>query len=121
MTLVEPATNDDIARFYGGIALQGDWMGLVRRRGRLVVAAGGIFKRDDGPWRGFMDIPPHERGISVFRYALRLLREAKAAGAPSVDVVCSNEIPGAAKFLSRLGFEKTSRMEDDQAVWIWQG
>lgn len=120
MTSVSAATDDDIARFYGGISLSQDYMGLVRKRGRLVVAAGGIVRAAEGPWLGFMDVPPAERSISVYRHALRLLRSAREAGAPSVRVSCDHSIPRAKEFLERLGFVETDETEDEMGVWVWQ-
>lgn len=120
MTSVSKATDDDIARFYGGISLAGEWIGLARRRGRLVVAMGGIVRTDSGPWRGFMDIPPSERGASVYRHASRLLKDAAKSGADQVAVACDDTIPRAVEFLERLGFQKTDEIENDMAVWVWR-
>lgn len=120
MISVENATARDVARFYGGIRLEDEMIGLAAKKGRLVLALGGIVKVKDSPWRGFMDIPPYLKSPMIFRYAKRLLVQARAEGANAVRVACDESTPRAAEFLKRLGFVETEEQEQDMVVWEWQ-
>lgn len=114
---VEPASDDSFARFYRGVVIHHEWIGYVAKRGNLVIAAGGVIKRPDGQWIGFLDMPAYLRTPLAFKYATKLLKEAASRGAASVQVTCDETIPKAERFLVRLGFEKTEVEVDGKAIW----
>jgi hypothetical protein len=117
---VEPATEDDIHRFYGGIEFKTGWHGRVMRKGRLVAAFGGALESEEpGVWYGFLEVPRHLRRPALLRHALSVLNEAKASGAKVIRAVCDENIPRAREFMLRLGFKPTDETIDDKAVWEW--
>ena len=120
MISVDQATADDIARFFGGIRLTEEFFGLAGRKGRLVVGIGGVIKSPEGQWRGFMDVPDHVKTPMIYRYAKRILAEASARGAKSVQVACDDQVPRASEFLERLGFIPTEEVQNNMVIWVWQ-
>lgn len=120
MIQVDAATDDDIARFYSGARIRDEWFGFAAKKGKLVVAIGGVIKTHSGPWHGFMDVPRHIITPVAFRYAMRLLKDATAAGAESVLVACDETIPRSMEFLLRLGFVESGVGDDGRKVFEWR-
>lgn len=119
---IEPATDEDVARFYGGIEFKGGWHAKVARKGKLVAAFGGVLESsEEGIWYGFMDIPKHIRKPTLYRHTLAILRDAKASGAKVIRAACDTDIPRALEFMERLGFVPTEDKTDDGKVmfeWV---
>lgn len=117
--VIDDATEDDVARFYG-ISFPGQWRGRVMRRGKLVAAFAGVFESPNGEWFGVMDVPAHLRGLALYREAKRFLASASDAGANTIRAACDTDIPRAAEFMARLGFEPTDdETEDGKVIWQW--
>ena len=119
MTQVSKATDEDVARYYSGAAITGEWIGYTARRDRRVLAVGGLIRMENDEWMGFLDMPIGIRSPLALRYAVKLLREAKERGAKSIVATCDEAIPRADAFLKRLGFESTDREFEGRTVWKW--
>jgi len=118
---IDPATEEDIHRFYGGIEFKAGWCGRVMRKGSLVAAFGGALESvEPGVWFGFLEVPKHLRRPSLLRHALSVLNEAKASGATVIRAACDESIPRAREFMERLGFSPTDETIDDKVVWEWR-
>lgn len=120
MTRVEPATREDIARYFPGVRIPGNWLGFAAKDGRLVRAVGGVLEYQSGQWIMFLDGQQRAKRSCFLRYGLKLLKHAQAQGAREVIALCDEEIPRAVPFLERLGFARTSKVENNMVVWKWQ-
>lgn len=118
MVDVVPATDDEFARFYGGMQVNGKWVGRAIRRGRLLSAFGGLIETNDGEWFAFLEVPSHERRPSLFRHILAAFDEAKANGARVIKATCDMRIQRAEALMLKLGFEQTQEEHEGRAVWI---
>lgn len=113
MTLrVDKATEDDVARFYGGIEFTGDWEGYVIRKGKLIAAFAGIFRNGED-WFAIFEVPAHLRTPTLYRRAKRFL----AGKTEPIKAVCDMRIPRAEEFMTRLGFEPTDEVLDNKVIW----
>lgn len=112
---IEPASEDDFARFYHGIVPTGQWTGRIVRKGRLIAGFGGAMEVANGVWFAFLDIPTHVRTPVVYRH-IRHAIAGIGAGA-EIRAVCDVGIPRAKEMLERLGFEPTDEEIDGKAVW----
>jgi hypothetical protein len=112
-----PATEDDIARFYGGIQFSSRWVGKAMHKGSLVAGVGGAFEVDDGIWYGFLEIPISGRPWSVYRHTLRLIDDVRSAGASVIKATCDTRVPRAKEFMGRLGFVPTDEKRNNEVVW----
>lgn len=117
---IVPATDDDIARFYGGIEFTGKWVAKALRKGKLVSGFGGLIETEDGVWFAFFEVPAHERKPILFRHILEAFEAAKAQGAKVFKATCDTSIPGAEKLMRRLGFAPTEDEINGKVVWAWQ-
>jgi len=118
--MIEPATDEDVARFYGGIAFGAQWTGRVLRRGRLVAGFGGLLEIEDGVWLAFLEVPSHERRPYLYRHILAAVDEIRAKGARVIKATCDESIPRSEALMRRLGFEPTDEMLGDRVMWICQ-
>lgn len=114
---VVTATDDDVARFSGGMQFTSKWVGKCMKRGRLVAAVGGAFEVSEGVWFGFLDLPLHLRRPSVFRHVLAIIREARESGAETMKATCDLGIPRAEEMMRKLGFEPTDETINGKVVW----
>lgn len=115
-----PATEDDIARFYGAIEFHSQWAARALRKGSLVAGVGGLLEIENGVWFAFFEVPAHERRPSVYRHILAAFNEAKEKGARTVKAHCSTGIPRAKELMERLGFTPTDEMINGKVVWACQ-
>lgn len=118
--VIVPATDEEFSRFYGGMQVNGKWIGRAVKRGRLVSAFGGLIETAEGEWVAFLDVPSHERRPSLYRHVRAAFDEAKEQGARVIKATCDTNIPRAEALMKHLGFEPTDEMIDNKAVWRWQ-
>lgn len=116
---VSPATDDDIARFYGGIQFNAPWVAKAMHKGRLVAGIGGLIEIEPGTWIGFLEVPAHERTPSLYRHVIEVLDQAKQAGAVCIKTWCDDRIPRAEAMMRKLGFVPTDETIDNKVVWAW--
>lgn len=117
---IVPATDEEFSRFYGGMQVNGKWIGRAIKRGRLVSAFGGLIETTEGEWMAFLDVPSHERRPSLYRHIRAAFDEAKRQGAKVIKATCDMSIPRAEALMTHLGFEPTEEMFEDKVVWRWQ-
>lgn len=117
MDEIVPATDDDIARYSGGMSFNSRWVGKALKKGRLVAAVGGAFEVEAGVWFGFLDLPSHLRRPSVFRHVIGIIRMAKEQGATVLKATCDTNIPRAEEMMRKLGFEPTDEIVSGKVVW----
>ncbi|MDW9528067.1 hypothetical protein RWE87_04895 [Sinorhizobium meliloti] len=115
---IVPATDEEFSRFYGGMQVNGKWIGRAVKRGRLVSAFGGLIEATEGEWVAFLDIPSHERRPSLYRHIRAAFEDAKAQGAKVIKATCDMSIPRAEALMKHLGFEPTEETHEGKAVWI---
>lgn len=110
----------ELHRFYKGeIAFQVPVWGYAARRGLLTTGIGGVFQGLDGRVWGFMDFRPGYRGKILYRYMIRLLREAEETGIPHIYVVRDHAHETSERMLQRGGFIKTEEQLADHEIWVW--
>lgn len=119
MPTIQMATEDDVARFYGGIEFSTQWHAKSMRKGRLVAGMGGVLEVEPGVWVGFLEVPEHERRPSLYRHVIEMLEEAKKSGAVEIKTWCDDSIPRAEAMMRKLGFFPTDETIDDKVVWSW--
>lgn len=119
-TAIVPATDEEFSRFYGGMQVNGKWVGRAVKRGRLVSAFGGLIEATEAEWVAFLDVPSHERRPSLYRHIRAAFDEAKRQGAKVIKATCDTSIPRAEALMKHLGFEPTEEMFEDKVVWRWQ-
>lgn len=118
--MVDMATDDDVARFYA-LQFPRGWMGKVIRKGRLVAGFGGLIECENGDWVAVLEVPAHLRVPSLFRHAMRLLRDAKDQGVARIIATCDPEITRSEEFMRKLGFVPTEEEIDGKVIWQWRG
>lgn len=118
MAEIDRATDDDFARFYGGMQVTSKWVGRVIRRGRLLSAFGGLIETREGEWVAFLEIPSRDRRPSLYRHIRAAFEDAKEQGAKVIKATCDMRIPRAEALMLKLGFEPTQEEHDGRAVWI---
>lgn len=119
MKSISFATDDDVARFYGGIQFSGAWHAKAMHRGRLVAGMGGVIETEPGVWVGFLEVPEGERKPSLYRHVIEMLDAAKASGATTIKTWCDDSIPRAEAMMRRLGFQPTDEIIDGKRIWAW--
>ena len=119
MAEIDTATDEDFARFYGGMQVSGRWVGRAMRRGRLIAGFGGLIEMQDGQWLAFLEVPKEERKPHVYRHILAAFAEAKEQGCTRVIAWCDTSIPNAVKLMTRMGFKKTDEMIEEKEGWAW--
>ena len=86
-----------------------------------VVAIGGLGFPPDSPAVGFADLKESARqwpyAVELHRFALRVIKEAKAAGVPRIVAKADASVEAAERWLKRLGFEP---LTDDRTIWEWR-
>jgi hypothetical protein len=113
---IVPATGDDVARYYGGIEISGQWHAKAMRKGSLVAGMGGVIETEPGVWVGFLEVPDGERKPSLYRHVIDMLNAAKASGATEIRTWCDDSIPRAEAMMRRLGFKPTDEEIDGKTV-----
>ena len=113
------ASEDDVARYYGGIAFPTRWVAKALRKGDLVAGMGGVIETEPGVWVGFLEVPPFARSPSLFRHVKDVLEKAREAGAVKVKTWCDDGIPRAEAMMRRLGFQPTDETINGKVVWEW--
>jgi hypothetical protein len=115
---IDDATDDDVARFYPGTQINGNWIAKVFRKGSLVAAFGGFLDLGDGVWFAFLDVPAYLRKPMLYRHVVHAFSEVKARGARIIRAHCDSRIPGAEKLMRHMGFVQTD--ESYQGVCVWE-
>lgn len=117
---VRPATDEDLARFYGGITFTSPWTGRAIRRGRLIAGFGGAVEVESGVWVAFLDVPAHMRKPSLYRHVRAGMTEIVERGGHTIRAAVDDSIPQALNFMVRLGFKPTDEQIDGRAVFEWR-
>lgn len=120
MAKIAWATEDDVARYYGGIEFRARWIGKSMRRGLLVAGFGALIETSDGEWVAFLEVPETERRPSLYRHVLEAFERAKEQGAKVIKASCDTSIPRAEDLMRRLGFEPTDETVNEKVLWKWQ-
>jgi hypothetical protein len=117
---LEPATEEDILRWYGPIEFHAQWLGQVLKKGSLVVGFGGMIEIEPGVWLAFLECPEKYRKPTFLRHILRMMDDARALGATEIRAARNPDIPRPDALLQHLGFVETEEKYNDQAVWVWR-
>ena len=110
---IEPATDLDLAAFYGRFGFSTPWHGVIIKHGAMISSIGGIVETSPGEWFAFLDIAKRDRKPWLFRRVLKGLMEAVANGATGIYAHCDDSIPRAHEFLLRLGFKDTGEVSEE--------
>lgn len=119
MIAVKPIDEREIYRFYGRPVVQ-PFAGYAARKGLRTVAIGGLIKDGEGRVWGFIDFKPGHRLKAIYRYMLRVLDEAKAAGIPEIRVSRDTSLATSERLLTRAGFELTGEKIEGHEIWAWR-
>lgn len=120
MARIAWATEEDVARYYGGIEIRARWVGKSMRRGLLIAGFGGAIETSEGEWFAFLEIPGSERKPSLYRHVLEGFERVKEQGATVIKALCDTSIPRAEELMRRLGFQPTDETIDGKVLWKWQ-
>src|SRR5262249_41378630 len=112
---------DDIFRWDYKPACPVRFYGLTAWAGRRCVGMGGIaVTRDDGrAWGYVLRAPDYHAalGKGLHRRALRFLAGLKRNGVSAVYSTCDTDVPRAAEWMQRLGFEPTDERHDGLLIY----
>ena len=87
----------------------------------MVRAMAGFVRGDDGRYFGFMELQKSARYPLILREFKRFLQAMpQEHGVPDLFVLCDENYPRAAAFLTHLGFVETGEIIEEQKVWLWQ-
>ena len=117
--VVRPSVAEDIPLFFDE-PLPWRIKGLTGFIDGEPVGIGGIaFPPEGGPWV-FSSFKEEARAypIEMHRAGLRLMKELRDQGVHSVRATVDEGIPAAERWLRRLGFKPTDRI-DGTVVWTW--
>lgn len=117
MVEIVTATEDEFARFYHGMQVNGRWVGKAMKKGRLIAGFGGLIETEEGHWLAFFEVPAHERKPSLLRHIKAAFAEAQAQGAKVIKATCDTSIPRAEALMTHLGFEKTDDEHEGRVIW----
>jgi hypothetical protein len=114
--LATPAT----FRAWCGREMPDSYVGYIGKRDGVPVAMGGVFWDDDGFCIAAYDSRGRISAFVMHRIALRLLKVLRDIGETAVWADCDRNIPGAEKWLRRLGFTPCAGA-DGEEVWqhVW--
>jgi hypothetical protein len=89
------------------------------RVGDEIVGVAGFSHLPDGSLCAFAFLTDaaRKRKIQLHKQALRGISDARARGAKRIIALASPDIPGAAKWLDRLGFSPV--LAGDQTIYVW--
>lgn len=112
MLLVRPAKEADYLRAFGR-TLPDPWFGMVAVDGLGTLLAFGTVYWDGlgRAWGGFDRLGPVSPSV-MHRTAVRVMADLKAVGEPFLLTMCDEKIPGARRWLDRLGFVRV-----DEVIW----
>lgn len=114
--MLRPATDDDYEAFYGRAA-PAEWFGLVDASPYLIEGLGLVFKcTEQRWWVAFARCPGVGKVKTAHTAAKQLLSMARDRGL-AVHALADTGIPGAEKWLARLGFMPTDEMKGGMTVW----
>ena len=120
MAKIDWATDEDVARYYGGIEFLGRWVGKSLRRGMAVAGFGALLEEKEGVWFAFLEVPASERKPSIYRHVLEAFNKVKELEPKVIKATCDNSIPRAGELMKRLGFEPSDEKINGREVWIWR-
>jgi hypothetical protein len=108
---------DDIYRWPYTPLCEARFYGLTAWAGRRCIGMGGVAKTlDDGRFWGYVLRAPdyHDRlGKGLHRKTLRFLAGLRRNDVPALHATVSDEVPRAAEWMARLGFEPTDEIAPD--------
>ena len=96
------------------------WTGLVAEdeAGEIVAAGAVIWDEYGRAWGSYSTRQPL-LAVTMHRAARRMLAALKAVEEPALYTFCSQSIPGAEKWLRRLGFEPAPKLTTDPEHPVW--
>lgn len=116
MTLVRQASTADFVRFYER-SVPEIWLGMVAERDGELIGFGLVVWDDLGRALAIFDRKADFSAFTMHRVAKRVLSALKEADEPVIYAYCDTHIPGASKWLRRLGFVPTGTEIDGQVLY----
>jgi hypothetical protein len=107
------ATDADFLAFYKREAPE-IWLGVCNKEGERITGFGAVIWNEWGCACGYVDRKGPLSPFMMHRAALAVMDSLRKAGEPHLSVLCDGSIPGARKWLERLGFRP---LEDNSEVW----
>lgn len=120
MIEVRPATDADIATFFGGqppeALRQARLLAYAGVDGDKVLGIGGVLYMPDGLVLGFLDLSDEGRrhAVTLHRAAIRFLRTWRERGHRTLRITIDRSKPRAEAWARRLHFEP---LHDQDGVW----
>jgi RimJ/RimL family protein N-acetyltransferase len=117
---VRPTTSDDIDAFMDEPLPARARARTILKDGKIVGIVGLLFL-PLGIVAAFADLTEEVRSLplSLHRYTLRALSEARDAGYRQLIATCDAESEVAARWLLRLGFEDTGGIVNERKLFRW--
>ena len=107
---LRPARPDDIRAMIGA-DIDPEYCAMApvgytaERDGEIVAVATITWDKNGVAW-GWLNRIGYVPAITMHRSALRMLRDLREVGEPALYVICNLAVPGAEKWLLRLGFAR---------------
>lgn len=125
MRVVRPIGPDEegraVLRAFGVLAIPDAFMGAAAFDDGEPIAVGIVAWNRHGQAEGYVSKKKPVSAITMHRLALRTLGILKALGETAIYVACDETIPGARKWLERLGFGRRPELKNqyNQETWVW--
>lgn len=112
---VREADENDFLELFGEPPPDDPWLVMVGVRDGRILGGGGLTWAN-GYTLGFFHVLPGAPAVAIHREVLRFLKDCSAAGIGPILVGCDEAIPGAARWLERLGFAPDG---EHDGMWSW--
>ena len=109
---VRLATKDDFLRV-GEKVPPAPWFAMVAVDGENLVGFGTITWDEHGHACGYFDRLGNVSAVTIHRTARMVIEWLRGVGEPALYVSCSETIPGAQRWLERLGFQHVANR-----IWV---
>lgn len=118
--LLRAASDADWWTYYGG-DVPTWWTGIVAEDAHMLLGMGGVYRGVDGRiWAFFHRARGAPVRIAMQRGAKALFAALREVGVTDVYAIASKTIPGAAYWMTRLGFVQTNEERAAHVVWVWR-